>query len=75
MHTRKAAMELSSSQFLHVGAEARSKLEEWAEAEVVSVNAIKCSVLEEFFKRIKKTNALLKELRLEIRAHRGFMRS
>jgi hypothetical protein len=56
-------MELSNPQLLHVG----------AEAEGVSVNAIVVSVLEEFFKRLKKSKALREELRLEIRAHRGFM--
>jgi hypothetical protein len=63
MQTRKAGMELSNPQLLHVG----------AEAEGVSVNAIVVSVLEEFFKRLKKSKALREELRLEIRAHRGFM--
>jgi len=38
--TRKAGMELSNPQLLHVGADARLKLKEWAEAEGVSVNAI-----------------------------------
>jgi hypothetical protein len=73
MQTRKAGMELSNPQLLHVGSEARLKLKEWAEAEGVSVNAIVVSVLEEFFKRLKKSKALREELRLEIRAHRGFM--
>ena len=72
MQTRKAGMELTNPQLLHVGAEARLKLKEWAEAEGVSVNAIVVSVLEEFFKRLKKSKALREELRLEIRAHRGF---
>jgi hypothetical protein len=75
MQTRKAGMELSNPQLLHVGSEARLKLKEWAEAEGVSVNAIVVSVLEEFFKRMKKSKALREELRLEIRAHRGFMPS
>jgi len=75
MQTRKAGMELSNPQLLHVGAEARLKLKEWAEAEGVSVNAILVSVLEEFFKHLKKSNALREELRLEIRAHRGFLPS
>ena len=73
--TRKAGMDLINPQLLHVGAEARLKLKEWAEAEGVSVNAIVVSVLEEFFKRLKKSKALREELRLEIRAHRGFMPS
>ena len=70
--TRKAGMELSNPQLLHVGAEARLKLKEWAEAEGVSINAIVVSVLEEFFKRHKKSKTLQKELRLELRAHRSF---
>ena len=57
MQTRKAGMELSNPQLLHVGAEARLKLKEWAEAEGVSVNAIVVSVLEEFFKRLKKSKS------------------
>jgi hypothetical protein len=73
--TRKAGMELTNPQLLHVGAEARTKLKEWAEAEGVSVNAIVVSVLDEFFKQLKKSKALREELRLEIRAHRGFMPS
>jgi hypothetical protein len=75
MQTRKAGMELSNPQLLHVGAEARLNLKEWAEAEGVSVNAIVVSVLEEFFKRLKKSKALREELRLEIRANRGFLPS
>lgn len=35
MQTRKAGMELSNPQLLHVGAEARIKPKEWAEAEGV----------------------------------------
>ena len=73
MQTRKAGMELSNPQLLHVGAQARLALQEWAESECVSVNAIVVSVLEEFFKRLKKSKALRDELRLEIRAYRGFM--
>jgi hypothetical protein len=71
--TRKAGMALTNPQLIHVGPEARTKLKEWAEAEGVSVNAIVVSVLDEFFKRLKKSKALREELRLEIRAHRGFM--
>ena len=41
--TRKAGMELTNPQLLHVGAEARAKLKEWAEAEGVSVNLAECS--------------------------------
>jgi len=73
--TRKAGMELTNPQLFHVGADARAKLRDWAEAEGVSVNAIVVSVLEEFFKRLKKSKALREELRLEIRAHRGFVPS
>ena len=70
--TRKAGLELSSPQLFHGGAEARAALKEWAEAEGISVNAIVVSVLEEFFKRLKRSKALQKELRLELRAHRSF---
>ena len=70
--TRKAGLELSNPQLLHVGPEARAALKEWAESEGVSINAIVVSVLEEFFKRLKKSKALQKELRLELRAHRSF---
>jgi hypothetical protein len=73
--TRKAVMELTNPQLLHVGTEARAKLKEWAEAEGVSVNAVVVSVLDEFFKRIKKSSALRKELRQEFRLHRGFLQS
>jgi hypothetical protein len=73
--TRKAGLPLSKPQLLHVGAEARAVIRAWAEEEGVSVNAIVVSVLEEFFKRIKKSKALREELRLELRARRGFLRS
>ena len=73
--TRKAGMDLTNPQLIHIGAEARTKLKEWAEAEGMSVNAIVVSVLDEFFKRLKKSKALREELRLEIRAHRGFLPS
>jgi hypothetical protein len=69
--TCKAGLELTKPQLLHVGAEARAKLKEWAEAEGVSVNAIVVSVLDEFFKRLKKSKAL----RLELRRYRGFLHS
>jgi hypothetical protein len=75
MQTRKASMELSNPQLLHVSADARLKLKEWAKAEGVSVNAIVVSVLDEFFKRLKKSKVLREELRLEIRVHRGLMPS
>jgi hypothetical protein len=71
--TRKAGMDLTKPQLIHVGAEARSKLKEWAEAEGVSVNAIVVSLLDEFFKRLNKSKALRKGLRLEIRTHHGFV--
>jgi hypothetical protein len=70
--TRKAGLGLSNPQLLHVGAEARIALKEWAEAEGVSINAIVVSILEEFFKRLKKSKALREELKLELRAHRSF---
>ena len=70
--TRKAGLGLSNPQLLHVGAEARTALKEWAESEGVSINAIVVSVLEEFFKRLKKSKALREELKLELRAHRSF---
>ena len=73
MQTRKAGTELSNPQLFHVGAEARLTLKEWAEAEGVSVNAIVVSILEEFFKRIKKSETPREELRREIRGSRGFM--
>jgi hypothetical protein len=71
--TRKAGMDLTNPQLIHVGAEARIKLKEWAEAEGMSVNAIVVSLLDEFFARLKKSKALREELKLELRAHRGFM--
>jgi hypothetical protein len=71
--TRKAGMELTKPQLFHVGAEARAKLKEWAEAEGVSVNAIVVSVLDEFFNRLKKSSAVRKELRKELRLHREFL--
>jgi hypothetical protein len=73
--TRKAGMELTNPQLLHVGAEARALLKEWAEVEGSSVNAIVVSVLDEYFKRLKKSSALRKELRQEFRSHRGFLKS
>ena len=69
--TRKAGLELTKPQLLHVGAKARAKLKEWAEAEGVSVNAIVVSVLDEFFKRLKKSKALREALRV----NRGFLQS
>ena len=75
MQTRKAGMELSNPQLLHVGVKARLTLKEWAEAEGVSVNAIVVSLLEEFFKHLKKSKALREDLRREIRGKREFMAS
>ena len=73
--TRKAGMYLTNPQLLHVGAEARTKLKDWAEAEGVSVNAIVVSLLDEFFARLKKSKALHEGLRKELRLHRGFLQS
>lgn len=73
--TRKAGLPLSKPQLLHVGAEARSVIRAWAEEEGVSVNAIMVSVLEVFFRRLRKSKALREELRLELRARRGFLPS
>ena len=73
--TRKSGMELTKPQLLHVGTEARVKLNEWAEAESVSVNAIVVSVLDEFFKHLKKSKARREELRQELRLHRGFLQN
>jgi hypothetical protein len=66
--TRKPDLPLSKPQLLHVGAEARSVIRAWAEEEGVSVNAIMVSVLEQFFKRLRKSKALREEFRLELRA-------
>ena len=71
--TRKAGMDLTKPQLLHVGAGARTKLKDWAEAESVSVNAIVVSLLDGFFARLNKSKALREELRLELRKHRGFL--
>jgi hypothetical protein len=70
--TRRAGMDLTKPQLLHVGAEARAQLKEWAEGEGVSVNAIVVSLLDEFFARLKKSKALWEELRQELRKHRVF---
>ena len=75
LQTRKAGMDLTRPQLLHVGAEARTQLKEWAEAEGVSVNAIVVSLLDVFFARLKKSKALPEGLRQELRLHRGFMPS
>ena len=55
--TRKAGLPLVKPQLLHVGAEARSVIRTWAEEEGVSVNAIMVSVLEQFFKRLRKSKS------------------
>lgn len=73
--TRKAGLPLCLPQLLHVGIEARRTLREWAEEEGVSVNAIVVSVLEEFFKRLKRSKALREELRREIRTSHEFLPS
>jgi len=73
MQTRKTSMELSNPQLLHVGAEARLALKEWAEAEGVSVNAVVVSFLEDFFDRLKKSKALREELQREVRGNRRFL--
>ena len=63
--TRKAGHSRTLN-FFTIGAEAREALKEWAEEGGVSVNAIVVSVLEEFFRRLKKRRALRTELQLEI---------
>jgi hypothetical protein len=73
--TRKAGLELTKPQLLHVGAEARAKLKEWAEAEGVSVNAIVVSLLDEFFMRLKKSKAQREALQQELRRYRRFLHS
>ena len=70
IQTRKTGLGLANPMLLHIGNEARVKLREWSEAESVSVNAIVVSMLEEFFKQLRKSRALRDELRQEIRAHR-----
>lgn len=75
MQTRKAGMDLSNAQLLHVGAKARLALKEWAEAKGVSVNAVVVSVLEDFFKRLKKSKTQRVELRRKIRGNRGLLAS
>ena len=71
--TRKADMYITNPQLHHVGAEARTKLKDWAEAESVSVKAIAVSLLNESFAHLKKSKALREELRLELRPYRGFL--
>ena len=71
--TRKAGLELTRPQLLHVGADAKAALLKWAESEGVSVNAIVVSVLDVFFRGFKRSKALREELRLELRARRGYL--
>ena len=73
LQTRKAGLPLTNPQMLHVGAQARLALKKWADKEGVSINAIVVSVLDHFVKDLKRSEALREELRLEIRARRGFM--
>ena len=73
--TRKAGMDLTKPQLLHVGPEARAQLKKWAEAEGVSVNAVVVSLLDEFFARLKKSKARRDGLRQELRLHRGLLPS
>ena len=70
IQTRKTGLGLANPMLLHIGNDARVKLREWSEAESVSVNAIVVSMLEDFFKQLRKSRALRDELRQEIRAHR-----
>jgi hypothetical protein len=70
IQTRKTGLGLANPMLLHIGNEARVKLRDWAETESVSVNAIVVSMLEEFFKQLRKSRALRDELRQEMRAHR-----
>ena len=70
IQTRKTGLGLANPMLLHIGNEARIKLREWAESESVSVNAVVVSMLEDFFKQLRKSRALREELRQEIRAHR-----
>ena len=70
--TRKAGLELTRPQLLHVGMDAKAALLKWAEAEDVSVNAIVVSVLDEFFRIFRRSKALREEMRLELRARRGY---
>ncbi len=71
IQTRKAGLSLANPMLLHIGNDARVKLRKWAETQGVSVNSVVVSMLEEFFKQLRKSRALRHELRLEIRAHRA----
>lgn len=69
--TRRAGMELSRPQLLHLGGDARKALEQWASRAAVSINAVVISVLTVFFAELRKSKALREELQLELRARRG----
>ena len=71
IQTRKAGLGLANPMLLHIGNDARVKLRQWAETQGVSVNAVVVSILDAFFKQLRKNRALRDELRLEIRAHRA----
>jgi hypothetical protein len=70
IQTRKAGLGLANPMLLHIGNDARVKLRKWAETQRASVNSVVVSMLEEFFKQLRKSRALRDELRTEIRAHR-----
>lgn len=69
--TRRAGLDLSRPQLLHLGEGAREGLEQWAGRAGVSVNAIVISVLTVFFAELRKNKNLREELQLELRARRG----
>jgi hypothetical protein len=71
IQTRKAGLDLANPMLLHIGNDARVKLRKWSETQGVSVNSVVVSMLEEFFKQLRKSRSLRDELRLEIRAHRS----
>ncbi len=71
LQTRKTGLGLGNPMLLHIGAKARVKLRKWAQSEGVSVNAIVVSILDEFFKRMKKSRPLKQELRQQLRAARS----
>lgn len=71
IQTRKAGLGLANPMLLHIGNDARVKLRKWAETQGVSVNSVVVSMLEEFFKQLRKSRLLRDKLRLEIRAHRA----
>lgn len=72
IQTRKAGLPLAPALLLHIGNEARTMLKEWAEEESVGANAIVVSVLDDFFKRLKRSKDLREELKLYLRARRNF---